>query len=568
MSGPAADVVARVLAWAGDALRVTTPFAGVEAAVERSRPLLDALPRDDDPASLALRAVVHDVRSKLVANLRTDDADEPPAREAVRAGELYEAAGLWHLSAASYVQAAVVCIRAGEVSACLDLVVRGLLGWQAGTTARGEPPALGAVVPGLAALDGWAARLPAQARIDNQLGIVAYELHAYDQAVRLYREGIDAGVDPATPGGQVASLLHNLAESLLARGALPDEQLGRADRERLFTEALRAARAVAEGRHGDAWEGVDGPRLVADALCRLGRPAQAWEVLARVEARYGRHPGIGQAPVLRLVRGRCLRALGRPVEATVELDAAVTELDKAASDVEGDLARLERSLAFEDAGDLEAAWRDAAAVASGLWVRHRAQVRGLYDLVWTRAGFEGERRHLEALAETLTRVASTDPLTGLLNRRGLDEALAGVDPLADLGVLVVDVDYFKTVNDRFGHDVGDDVLCRIAACLAAEVGDAGRAVARWGGEEFVVVVHPPPGRLVDPAVSRDAVAALGERLRSVVAALRHGPDGPARTTVSVGAAVGRARWWREVLDTADEAMFRAKRGGRDRVVGA
>lgn len=153
-----------------------------------------------------------------------------------------------------------------------------------------------------------------------------------------------------------------------------------------------------------------------------------------------------------------------------------------------------------------------------------------------------------------------DPLTRLLNRRGLD---AGVEQLApikghQIGVLAVDIDKFKAINDRFGHDAGDRVLVAVANATRDAVAAVGaRAViGRTGGEEFAVVVEG--GRYV---LSR--VATL---LHQAVA----DSEGPAAPTVSVGLAVGLSgdtdvvALVHDLIDRADAAMYRAKHAGGNR----
>lgn len=166
---------------------------------------------------------------------------------------------------------------------------------------------------------------------------------------------------------------------------------------------------------------------------------------------------------------------------------------------------------------------------------------------------------LEYEAESRNRLladaAYTDPLTGVANRRALDEVLR--PPCPD-GVLMLDIDHFKRVNDTFGHAVGDEVLRRVAGRVTESLRD-GAQVFRYGGEEFAVVVD------TDDA---DALAAVAERVRDRVEALDvtdvMGVD--ARITVSVGA---RQRVADEdlatALERADAALYRAKESGRNRV---
>ncbi len=169
---------------------------------------------------------------------------------------------------------------------------------------------------------------------------------------------------------------------------------------------------------------------------------------------------------------------------------------------------------------------------------------------------------LRRLSDQLRQMAARDPLTGLLNRRGLAEALAACFQRRDAGarVLMVDVDHFKRINDRHGHHAGDAVLCAVAEVLRGVVrGDD--LVCRTGGEEFAVV-----------CLDADEATAMqvAERIRASVEAqaLLPGPGGAGlRCTVTIGisgpfadaAALGPA------MQAADAALYRGKQAGRNRV---
>ncbi|MBS7538109.1 GGDEF domain-containing protein [Ancylobacter lacus] len=164
----------------------------------------------------------------------------------------------------------------------------------------------------------------------------------------------------------------------------------------------------------------------------------------------------------------------------------------------------------------------------------------------------------------LDAAARQDPLTGLPNLRAFREAVirpagapqATPEPFA---VVFVDVDHFKSINDRFGHGGGDLVLAAVARSLRVPL-RPGDMVARIGGEEFAVLL---------PATGLAAAAAVGERLRAAVAALQVDLGGVrVAVTVSVGVAVARhvGESVDAVLRDADVAMYRAKAEGRNRVM--
>ncbi len=160
--------------------------------------------------------------------------------------------------------------------------------------------------------------------------------------------------------------------------------------------------------------------------------------------------------------------------------------------------------------------------------------------------------------------ATTDALTGLPNRRYFDEyvgLMARRRRTGDaVGVLMVDIDRFKTLNDTYGHATGDDVLRAVASAIVSAVREDD-VPARFGGEEFVVLLRNP-----DPAVAVE----VGERIRAAVRGLDLRRFGVPSVSVSVGVAVDDEPDGSidELIETADRALYRAKRAGRDRVVAA
>jgi diguanylate cyclase (GGDEF)-like protein len=178
------------------------------------------------------------------------------------------------------------------------------------------------------------------------------------------------------------------------------------------------------------------------------------------------------------------------------------------------------------------------------------------------------RRRVQRLLEATERLTRLDPLTGLFNRRYLVEQAPRIWRQARrdgtrVAAMVLDLDHFKRLNDRFGHAVGDHVLGSVARSLQSTVRPAD-VLARTGGEELVVL-----GLVADAAEARQ----LAERLRQAVAAGRTADDHG--VTASIGLAVTRpedgedavAALWR-LVDLADAAMYEAKRRGRDRVATA
>ena len=159
--------------------------------------------------------------------------------------------------------------------------------------------------------------------------------------------------------------------------------------------------------------------------------------------------------------------------------------------------------------------------------------------------------------------ANIDALTGLPNRRYLEELLANAGPrrraLDQLGALMVDLDHFKKLNDRYGHATGDRVLRAVGERISNAV-RAEDTPARYGGEEFAVVLRK--------ATAEQAVE-IAERIRTQIADIPPSEMGTAeRITVSIGAAVAEVRAGELpiLLAAADEALYEAKRQGRNRVV--
>jgi diguanylate cyclase (GGDEF)-like protein len=174
---------------------------------------------------------------------------------------------------------------------------------------------------------------------------------------------------------------------------------------------------------------------------------------------------------------------------------------------------------------------------------------------------------IASLYRKLFEFASRDALTGLANRNGLHERMPAILADARLGrgdvaLLVIDIDYFKSYNDTFGHAGGDDALRRVAALLKQPLRRASDVVARIGGEEFVVLL---------PSTSAHGALLVGERIRAdVEAAAIVNPAVPlGRVTVSIGISIVRDSSETNALDLfaiADRALYQAKADGRNRVV--
>jgi diguanylate cyclase (GGDEF)-like protein len=197
-------------------------------------------------------------------------------------------------------------------------------------------------------------------------------------------------------------------------------------------------------------------------------------------------------------------------------------------------------------------------------IRSFAQLERIRTL---RRRADSDRVELERAHHALELTSRTDPLTGTNNRRRLDEDLRAVRAHIDrsgmtYGLLMIDLDHFKAINDRRGHLAGDEVLRSVASGLRATL-RADDAVYRYGGEEFVAILAVP---------AADHLLAAAERIRAIVEDLQidHPDNQPwGVVSISVGATlIGRfnldldADAW---LGLSDRALYRAKAGGRNRV---
>ena len=163
---------------------------------------------------------------------------------------------------------------------------------------------------------------------------------------------------------------------------------------------------------------------------------------------------------------------------------------------------------------------------------------------------------LNKATNRLAKKAVTDQLTKAMNREGMLEYIQQISQqYPTIGVLILDIDFFKKINDTHGHDVGDRVLQVFSSSIQTIIRSRD-AFARWGGEEFIIVTQE---------TSEKGLMILGEKVREHCSRL-HVPGQPnLKVTVSVGLSVGDVSEFDSVLKKADEALYRAKRSGRDRV---
>ncbi|WP_030434426.1 GGDEF domain-containing protein [Actinoplanes subtropicus] len=370
----------------------------------------------------------------------------------------------------------------------------------------------------------------------------------FAEAERRFAEALDIAV-AIGHAGLTLTILNNMAFTAYENEEFENanrlaEQMRRTASEAglqldgLYLDTL-ARICLAQGRHAEAerilepvLRDPDGPLVSeGDSLpeCLL--------TLAEIQAATGRvdEAGATLGEVSRLCGERGLAAVAaRARQARAEWHAAGGRFREA----------YEEYRAFhEDSEALHSAQREARAYA----------LHAVYEA--------DEARRVSA---GLREIAHRDALTGLFNRRHIDERLAAMVADAQrtgepLSVAIVDLDHFKTINDTFSHAVGDMVLRELGSTLAGAVSGA-ECAARLGGEEFVLLL---PGTGAEAAAVR--CADLSSRIRAMDWAELTGAH---RVTASIGVATdadGRMSAG-ELLAAADENMYAAKRAGRDRVV--
>jgi diguanylate cyclase (GGDEF)-like protein len=234
--------------------------------------------------------------------------------------------------------------------------------------------------------------------------------------------------------------------------------------------------------------------------------------------------------------------------------------------------RTPRLYTFSQVGDLPlivvVALSSAEVYAS--WQRTAWLVSGAtgalcIGLLWLTLLLCHELRRRHRAEQELAQLAAIDALTGLANRRTLDETLAREWARAQrsgtpLSLLMIDVDHFKQFNDRHGHQLGDTALQVVAQLIAANVRRPADLAARYGGEEFSVIL---------PDTDVMGALALAEKIRIAIEQLA--PIGPQVSTLT--ASIGTSTWsgttgatLENLLYNADKALYRAKHNGRNRVV--
>lgn len=414
----------------------------------------------------------------------------------------------------------------------------------------------------------------------------------YDRAIQYYQQSLDLARKEGA-GLSVANILYNIGVTY--------DKLGRHDDAlSQYREVLAIHEASADGN-----EIASTLRSMAISLIKLDRPAEALSMVDRARNKAADDAELNAA--LRLTRGSALRALGRGAEALKDLDAAWVWFEAATARPFMEKILDERAQALAQLGrhrealeartaqlvlkeELHQSWRReqtarlrvefdtdkterenrALQTENALRAAALLDAERIRDLQWWAIVSAGlavvALLALVAVqvrnSRKLRRVALTDELTGLPNRRATiahihgqwDRRAASRRPVS---VVALDIDHFKRVNDTYGHDAGDVVLKRVAERLQESFRPG--FVGRVGGEEFLAVLAAD-----DP----HAAATHAEKARRAVEAIDLSDVHPSiRTSSSFGiATAGPGETWEQVVKRADEALYRAKSSGRNRVV--
>ncbi len=361
---------------------------------------------------------------------------------------------------------------------------------------------------------------------------------AFDGAVRV--DGLPMDAVAYTSGYIAAEGAHVTSDALM--------------RESFLSHARTAAAWLRTSGKDDISRLLLGPGLDAEADLALGRRVDG-EALDAAVPLYDRTAGDFVA-WHRFVRGLASAQAGDRRTAVDLLTEAEPGLRASADDHCLVRALRVRSEAKAAIGDLAGAYADAVTLADLTRRWQIEQVGGLADQIARRADLERSSSALRRAAQRLRADIDRDPLTGVNSRHWLERELDDIARVGGPGaVVMLDVDHFKSVNDTYGHHVGDRVLGRVGELLRSAT-DAS-PVARFGGEEFAVVF-----RRTDPGPALE----YAERVRRQIEGFAWHDDTPGiALTISAGVASGDLSDVRAIIVRADQALLQSKRDGRNRV---
>ena len=336
----------------------------------------------------------------------------------------------------------------------------------------------------------------------------------------------------------------------------------------------RALRLVEQAEEGFAELGDKGNTEMIElrrgqALAGLGRHAEALSHYGKAAAAMANSGNKRYMALLYQARARSQHASGRDAEAYADLERYIDAHDRMTAAERSQQARLLRAQFDSDRRDLE-----NSRLANETALRER-QVEALLEArrwQWIAIALGGVLvlllvalvvRQL-ARMRRLRELAATDPLTGVANRRSIErlgeEAIVAARQSGEgMCVLILDIDHFKRVNDRYGHLTGDQALAQVASACGAALRQFDQ-LGRTGGEEFMVVL---------PRTRMAQARQVAERIRAAVEALAFTEIDPAlRLSISIGIAELRDsdQGLRELCERADAALYAAKDAGRNRLV--
>jgi diguanylate cyclase (GGDEF)-like protein len=447
-----------------------------------------------------------------------------------------------------------------------------------------------------------------QHRLNAQEDAVASLLSAGESARELGLAALEINIYNSLASVELTAGRPGEAERYLVKGI---ELATAQDNKNLLTKLVHNQTLVAQKRGEQA---ADRDAALREYSAGLALSQQALSLARELGNRYDEAHSLGQS-------GTMYRLLGKAEEAFASLSAALAlgrDLDETRVQAEAllELGRLhigrdgaearryfneaialagltdarhlladacsELSAQFEREGDLKASLaaykryhaereaeftttREHAARAAHLWLDFQHAARQATQYREQAALLAEDKQVLAKQAEALTEASEHDPLTSLLNRRGLDARVGVLIAASDrndvpLTVALIDIDNFKTINDSFSHMVGDMVLKRVAAIIGEHC-RANDLPVRYGGDEFLLVLA---------GADRDGSARVLRRLKDAVDACRWSSDadgGALLVTLSIGAAtrVPGASIATTIAD-ADQALYTAKSGGRNRIV--
>jgi diguanylate cyclase (GGDEF)-like protein len=385
--------------------------------------------------------------------------------------------------------------------------------------------------------------------IGNLLGIVLNDMGRHAQAAAVLDEALGSRVAPSPP---MAMRLHNNLALALSRQARSEREAG-AGAEVWHPLASRAAQLAADCvqvcRSTFPWELGTPLESLASALVVLEELDAAHAALDEAQALTAQADDHYSQVFISSTRAGAWLQGGRPDAALQAADEGIAAAKRARVHVFLDDLYLQRSRALEALRRFEEALQAHKQF-------HAWRVRLVLDQA-------EERAH--ALAVTLDterarQESRLDALTGLANRRAFDEGIARLLSRASathvVALVLLDLDHFKQVNDRYGHPVGDEALQLLAGLLRAEC-RPGDLPARLGGDEFAVVLA---------ATSTGAAPAFCQRLLARLghACVQRWPQQGLRLTLSIGLAeASTPESCEQLMQRADAALYAVKRGGRD-----